>query len=153
MLTEYDISYIKWDMNRAYSQTGGENLENPQELWYRHVKAVYEIADRLKEKHPSLQLECCASGGGRVDYGALSHFDMVWTSDDTDPIDRLEIQDGFSLIYPTKSMRAWVTDTNRRVSPNDWDFRFNVTMHPRDVIMLHMILTYQAKKCLSNPCF
>lgn len=128
MLCKYDISYIKWDMNRAYSQTGAENLENPQELWYRHVKAVYEIADRLKEKHPSLQLECCASGGGRADYGALSHFDMVWTSDNTDPIDRLEIQHGFSLLYPIKCMRAWVTDTNRGSRPKDWDFRFNVTM-------------------------
>lgn len=128
MLCEYDISYIKWDMNRAYSETGAQNLANPQELWYRHTAAVYEIADRLKAKHPSLQIECCASGGGRADLGALSHFDMVWTSDDTDPVDRLEIQQGFSLIYPTKSMRAWVTDTNRHSRPRDWDFRFNVTM-------------------------
>lgn len=128
MLCEYDISYIKWDMNRAYSETGGENLENPQELWYRHIKAVYEIADKLKAKHPDLQIECCASGGGRVDLGSLSHFDMVWTSDNTDPIDRLEIQHGFSLLYPIKCMRAWVTDTNRGSRPNDWDFRFNVTM-------------------------
>ncbi len=128
MLCEYDISYIKWDMNRAYSQTGAQNLENPQELWYRHVKAVYEIADRLKQKHPALQLECCASGGGRVDYGALSHFDMVWTSDNTDPVDRLSIQHGFSLLYPVKCMRAWVTDTNRHSRPKDFDYRFNVTM-------------------------
>ena len=77
MLCEYDISYIKWDMNRAYSETGAQNLENSQELWYRHTKAVYEIADRLKAKHPDLQLECCASGGGRVDLGSLAHFDMV----------------------------------------------------------------------------
>lgn len=128
MLCEYDISYIKWDMNRAYSETGGENLENPQELWYRHIKAVYDIADRLKQKHPNLQLECCASGGGRVDLGSLSHFDMVWTSDNTDPVDRLEIQHGYSLLYPIKCMRAWVTDTNRDSRPNDWDLRFNVAM-------------------------
>ena len=128
MLCEYDISYIKWDMNRAYSETGGQNLENSQELWYRHIKAVYEIADKLKAKHPDLQIECCASGGGRVDFGSLSHFDMVWTSDNTDPLDRLEIQHGFSLLYPIKCMRAWVTDTTREQRPNDWDFRFNVTM-------------------------
>ncbi len=128
MLCEYDISYIKWDMNRAYSETGAQNLENSQELWYRHTKAVYEIADKLKAKHPDLQIECCASGGGRVDFGSLSHFDMVWTSDNTDPLDRLEIQHGFSLMYPIKCMRAWVTDTGRNVRPNDWDFRFNVTM-------------------------
>ena len=128
LLNEYDISYIKWDMNRAYSETGAQNLENSQELWYRHIKAVYEIADKLKAKHPDLQIECCASGGGRVDFGSLSHFDMVWTSDNTDPLDRLEIQHGFSLLYPIKCMRAWVTDTGRDQRPNDWDFRFNVTM-------------------------
>ncbi|MGN0447969.1 MAG: alpha-galactosidase [Acutalibacteraceae bacterium] len=128
MLDEYDISYIKWDMNRSYSETGAENLENPQELWYRHIKAVYEIADRLKAKHKDLQIECCASGGGRVDLGSLSHFDMVWTSDNTDPVDRLDIQNGYSLMYPIKCMRAWVTDTNRHSRPNDFDYRFNVAM-------------------------
>lgn len=128
MLSQYDISYIKWDMNRAFSETGAENLENPQELWYRHIKAVYEIADALKAKYKDLQIECCASGGGRADLGSLSHFDMVWTSDNTDPLDRLEIQHGFSLLYPIKCMRAWVTDTNRRKRPNDLDYRFNVSM-------------------------
>lgn len=128
MLNEYDISYIKWDMNRPFSETGAENLQNPQELWYRHVTAVYDIVDRLKAAHPGLQIESCASGGGRAELGALSHYDMVWTSDNTDPVDRLYIQEGYSMLYPIKCMRAWVTDTNRRERPNDLDFRFIVSM-------------------------
>ena len=128
LVGEYGIDYIKWDANRPFSETGAENLENPRECRLRHIRAVYEIADRLKEKYPDLQIEACASGGGRAELGALSHFDMIWTSDDTDPIDRLEIQHGYSLLYPIKCMRAWVTDTNRDVRPNDWDFRFNVSM-------------------------
>lgn len=128
MLSQYNIEYIKWDMNRVFTEPGAENLENPQELWYRHTQAVYEIADRLKAKYPNLQLECCSSGGGRADLGAMSHFDMVWTSDNTDPVDRLDIQHGFSLLYPIKCMRAWVTDTNRHSRPSDWDYRFNVSM-------------------------
>lgn len=128
MLTEYDISYIKWDMNRPFSETGAKNLENPQELWYRHVTAVYSIVDRLKAAHPGLQIESCSSGGGRAELGALSHYDMVWTSDNTDPVDRLYIQEGYSMLYPIKCMRAWVTDTNRRERPNDLDFRFIVSM-------------------------
>ena len=80
LLTENDISYIKWDMNRPFSETGAENLENPQELWYRHTLALYSVVDRLREKHPDVQFEACASGGGRVDFGAMHHFDMVWTS-------------------------------------------------------------------------
>ena len=128
LLSVYDIDYIKWDANRPISEAGAQNLENAQELRYRHIRAVYEIADRLKAKYPDLQIEACASGGGRAELGAMSHFDMVWTSDNTDPVDRLTIQHGYSLLYPIKCMRAWVTDTNRHSRPYDWDFRFNVSM-------------------------
>lgn len=128
MLSKHNIRYIKWDMNRPFSEIGAENLENQKELWYRHTQAVYSIADRLKEKYPYLQLEACASGGGRADYGAMSHFDMVWTSDNTDPVDRLDIQRGFSMIYPIKCMRAWVTDWNSDTRPVSLDFRFNSSM-------------------------
>ena len=128
MLSNHNIRYIKWDMNRPFSEIGAENLENQQELWYRHTKAVYSIADRLKEKYPYLQLEACASGGGRADYGALSHFDMVWTSDNTDPVDRLDIQRGFSMVYPIKCMRAWVTDWNSSTRPVSLDFRLSSSM-------------------------
>lgn len=128
MLEEYNIRYIKWDMNRPFSEIGTENLQNGKELWFRHTMAVYEIADRLKEKYPYLQLEACSSGGGRAETGALEHFDMVWTSDNTDPLDRLDIQYGFSLLYPIKCMRAWVTDTNLTRRPVSLDYRFNVSM-------------------------
>lgn len=128
MLEKHNIRYIKWDMNRPFSEGGAENLENAQELWLRHTKAVYAIADRLKEKYPYLQLEACASGGGRADLGALGHFDMVWTSDNTDPLDRLVIQQGFSMLYPIKCMRAWVTDWNDNRRPVSLDFRFASSM-------------------------
>lgn len=128
LLTENDISYIKWDMNRPFSETGAENLENPQELWYRHTLALYSVVDRLRAKHPDVQFEACASGGGRVDFGAMHHFDMVWTSDNTDPVDRLVIQNGYSYLYPIKCMRAWVTDMNRTSRPTSLDYRFNVSM-------------------------
>lgn len=128
MLTEYNIKYIKWDMNRPFSEIGAENLENQKELWQRHTQAVFDIVDTLKEKHPDVQFEACASGGGRTDLGSLSHFDMVWPSDNTDPVDRLDIQKGYSLIYPIKCMRAWVTDTNDKNRPVSLDYRFNVSM-------------------------
>lgn len=122
MLEKHNIRYIKWDMNRPFSEIGAENLENPQELWYRHTMAVYEIADQLKEKYPYLQLEACSSGGGRAELGALEHFDMVWTSDNTDPYDRLIIQNGFARLYPVKCMRAWVTDVNKKHRTLDYRF-------------------------------
>lgn len=128
MLQKHNIKYIKWDMNRPFSEIGAENLENGRELWLRHTEAVYRIADRLKQKHPYLQLEACSSGGGRADLGALGHFDMVWTSDNTDPVDRLFIQQGFSQLYPIKCMRAWVTDWNSDKRPATLDYRFNSSM-------------------------
>ena len=115
-------------MNRPFSEIGAENLENPKEIWQRHTQAVYDIVDILRERHPDVQFEACSSGGGRADLGALSHFDMAWTSDNTDPIDRLEIQHGYSLVYPIKCMRAWVTDANRDNRPITTDFRFVVSM-------------------------
>ena len=63
-----------------------------------------------------------------MDFGAMHHFDMVWTSDNTDPVDRLVIQNGYSYLYPIKCMRAWVTDMNRTSRPTSLDYRFNVSM-------------------------
>lgn len=128
MLTNHNIKYIKWDMNRPLSETGAENLPCPQELWYRHTEAVYNIVDRLKNKHPDVAIESCSSGGGRSDLGALHHFDQVWTSDNTDSIDRMTMQKWFTYLKPTKAMRAWVTDINWYNSPMSLDFRFNIAM-------------------------
>lgn len=128
LLSENNIKYIKWDMNRPFSEIGTDNLKNGKELWYRHTRAVFNIVDELKKKHTDVQFEACASGGGRTDLGSLSHFDMVWPSDNTDPVDRLDIQQGYSLIYPIKCMRAWVTDTNKKERPVSMAFRFAVSM-------------------------
>lgn len=128
LLSENNIKYIKWDMNRPFSEAGTGNLQNGKELWYRHSAAIFDIVDRLKEKHADVQFEACASGGGRTDLGSLSHFDMVWPSDNTDPVDRLDIQQGYSLLYPIKCMRAWVTDTNKKARPVSMPFRFAVSM-------------------------
>jgi len=128
LLDENNIKYIKWDMNRPFSEAGAENLETPKMLWYLHTKAVYDIVDRLKEKHKEVAFESCASGGGRSDYGALEHFDMVWTSDNTDAADRMTIQRGYTLLHPAKVMRAWVTDIEGINKPCSLDFRFNIAM-------------------------
>lgn len=128
LLTENNIRYIKWDMNRPFSETGAENLENPQMLWYLHTMAVYDLVDRLRAKHPQVQFESCASGGGRSDFGALSHFDEVWPSDNTDAIDRMTLQKTYTLLRPVKTMRAWVTDVGGSNKPTSLEFRFNIAM-------------------------
>lgn len=128
LLSNHNIKYIKWDMNRPFSEVGAENLDCQQMLWYLHTKAVYDIVDKLKELHPDVTFESCASGGGRADYGALMHYDQVWTSDNTDGIDRMVIQKGYSLLRPIKTMRAWVTDIAGINKHCSLDFRFNIAM-------------------------
>jgi len=65
----------------------------------------------LRKKHPKIEIESCSGGGGRVDLGILHYTDEVWPSDNTDPFDRLAMQDGFSYAYTPQIMMAWVTDS------------------------------------------
>lgn len=125
LLSAYDIDYIKWDANRPISQPSVK-----KDIWYRHIEALYGIVKELKAKHPGVLFEACASGGGRIDYGALSCFDDFWTSDNTDAYDRLYIQDSYSYIYPIKAMRAWVTDCPNFITQRSipLTFRFHSAM-------------------------
>lgn len=119
LLTKNEIDYIKWDANRPISQASID-----ESIWYKHIKAVYNIVDKVKERYPNVLIEACASGGGRVDFGALEHFDDFWTSDNTDALDRLTIQKSYSYIYPIKAMRAWVTDVPNFLSRREIPLKF-----------------------------
>lgn len=112
LLTENAISYIKWDMNRAMGECGSsfQKAADYKSIWVKHVYGFYSIISELRKKHPQVEFEACASGGGRADFGCMKYFDEFWTSDNTDPLVRLSIQETYSLIYPIKYMRAWVTD-------------------------------------------
>jgi len=119
LLSENNVTFIKWDMNRLISETGtcapgaaacDGNYHEQKEIWYKHIQNFYRVISTIREKHPNVEFECCAGGGARIDYGAMRYFDKFWTSDNTDPIDRMEIQDGYSLLYPIKYMSAWITD-------------------------------------------
>jgi alpha-galactosidase len=101
-----------------------------RDVWVRHIEAVYRIVATLKARHPGLLVEACASGGGRVDFGALRVFDDFWTSDNTDALDRLDIHRGYSLVYPPQAMRAWVTDVPNFLSQRSipLPFRFHSAM-------------------------
>ncbi len=125
LLTENDIGYVKWDYNRGMSEPGWPEapLKQQREIWVRHVQALYNLLDKLRANHPGVLFEACSSGGGRADLGALSHFDHVWTSDNTDPLDRLPIQLGYSLVYSPKTMYCWVTDTDFN-SQYKYDLRY-----------------------------
>lgn len=125
LLRSNDVDYVKWDANRPMSQVGVA-----RDVWFRHIEALYEIVAEVKRRHPGVLIESCASGGGRVDFGALSVFDDFWTSDNTDALDRLEIHRNYSLVYPPQAMRAWVTDVPNFLSQRSipLSFRFHSAM-------------------------
>ncbi|MEW2258091.1 alpha-galactosidase [Streptomyces sp. NPDC047869] len=111
LLSGAPIDYVKWDFNRCFTDAGWPGEPYPQRLWVDHVRALYALLDRLRAAHPRVAFESCSGGGGRIDLGVLSRTDQVWTSDNTDPLDRLAIQHGFSQIHPARVMAAWVTDS------------------------------------------
>ena len=96
----------------------------------QYVNNLYDILQRLRAKHPKVEIESCSGGGGRVDLGILRYTDEVWPSDNTDALDRLDIQYGFTHAYTPEVMVAWVTDVpnylDRRIVP--LQFRFLVAM-------------------------
>ncbi|MEU6592007.1 alpha-galactosidase [Streptomyces sp. NPDC046881] len=121
LLSSAPVDYVKWDFNRCFTDAGWPGEPYPQRLWVDHVRALYALLDRLRAAHPGVAFESCSGGGGRIDLGVLGRTDQVWTSDNTDPLDRLAIQHGFTQIHPARVMAAWVTDSpntqlNGRVS-------------------------------------
>lgn len=131
LVTENNIAFLKWDMNRNFSEPGWPEAgpANEKKIWVKYVSNLYEIIDRLRAKHPKLEIESCSGGGGRVDLGIMKRVDEAWTSDNTEAFDRLRIQEGFSYPYPAQVMMAWVTDVpnyNGRSTP--LQYRFLVAM-------------------------
>lgn len=104
LLSAHPIAYLKWDMNRdlTHPASGGRPASRAQ------VLAVYGLLDRLRAAHPGVEIESCASGGGRADYEILRRTDRIWTSDCNDPLERQEIQAAFSIFFPPEVMGAHV---------------------------------------------
>ena len=113
LLTENDIAFLKWDYNRNWSEPGWDQLPAAEQkkVYVEFTRNLYAILAELRHRHPKIEIESCSGGGGRVDLGILRYTDEVWPSDNTDPFDRLTLQDGFSYAYTPQVMMAWVTDS------------------------------------------
>ncbi len=127
LMTKYpDIAYFKWDCNspitNIYSVYEGKNQ---QKLYVDYTRGLKNVLDRVAAKYPNLPMMLCSGGGGRVDYDGLRYFTEMWPSDNTDPIQRLYIQYGYSQMFPAKVQAAHVTTWNKDASIK---FRTNVAM-------------------------
>ena len=101
VLDSAPITYVKWDMNR-HSIALGEKA-------HRYILGLYDILRRIFAPRPHILLESCSSGGNRFDLGMLSFGPQIWCSDNTDPIERIAIQESLSYLYPQSAFGAHVS--------------------------------------------
>ncbi len=126
LVTEYQIDYIKWDMNRDLVLAGDGT--NP--CAGKQAPAVYALMQRLNNAHPDLEIESCASGGARCDFGVLKSTGRVWTSDNIDPIARTTIQQGFARFFPPEIMGAHVGHMHAHLTGR------STNLHTRAIVAL-----------------
>lgn len=112
-----EIAFFKWDCNSPITNIYSPYLKDKQgQLYIDHVRGVYNVMKRVKENYPNVPMMLCSGGGARCDYEALKYFTEFWCSDNTDPVERVYIQWGFSQFFPAKAMCAHVTSWNKDTS-------------------------------------
>ena len=118
ILTENpDVAYFKWDCNSPITNIYSPYAKDKQGQFYvDHVRGIYNVLKRVKDKYPNVPMMLCSGGGARCDYEALKYFTEFWCSDNTDPIERIYIQWGFSQFFPAKAMASHVTSWNKNTS-------------------------------------
>ncbi|MFR2879834.1 MAG: alpha-galactosidase [Lachnospiraceae bacterium] len=105
------VSYVKWDMNRTFSDYYSQSLPAAQqgEMAHRYVLGLYRCMEELTRRFPEILFEGCAAGGNRFDPGILCYFPQIWGSDDTDACCRADIQTNYSYGYPLSTVSAHVS--------------------------------------------
>ena len=131
VLSSAKIEYVKWDYNRHITDMYSATLKNQGEFYHRYILGLYEVLRRIfVERHPDVLLESCSSGGNRFDLGMLCYSGQIWTSDDTDALERLDIQRGIYTFYPQSTVSAHVsmTPNQQTLRSVPLSTRFNVAM-------------------------
>lgn len=120
-----EIAFFKWDCNSPITNIYSPYLREKQsQLYVDHVRGIYRVLERLNAKYPHLPMMMCSGGGGRCDYEGLKYFTEFWPSDNTDPLERIFIQWGFSQIFPSQVLCAHVTSWGKQ----PLKFRVDVAM-------------------------
>ena len=136
LMTKYpDIAYMKWDANVEGRNYGSGYLPDDRQLEINtaYHNGLEKALQRIRQKYPDLVLQACGGGGGRANYGTMPYFDEIWVSDNTDPLQRVYMQWGTSMFYPSMAMAQHVSASPNhqtgRVTP--LKFRFDVAMSGR----------------------
>ncbi|MBB2182669.1 alpha-galactosidase [Lachnospiraceae bacterium MD1] len=134
-----NIRYVKWDMNRIFSDRYSSSLDadRQKEFSHRYIMGLYEVIGTLTRRFPQILFEGCASGGNRFDLGILCYMPQIWASDNTDAICRVTIQSGYSYGYPLTVMGAHVSGC-----PNHQTLR-NTSIETRFEVAAFGLLGYE----------
>jgi alpha-galactosidase len=130
------MAFIKWDCNAViYNAYSPYLKDNQSALYIDYVNGLYKVMARVREKYPHLPIMLCSGGGGRVDYGAMKYFTEFWPSDNTDPLERVFIQWGYSYFYPAiaqcNHITSWGSQTLKfrtdvaMMGKMGWDIQVN----------------------------
>ncbi len=143
VLSSANIAYVKWDMNRIFSDYFSQYLspDHQQEVAHRYVLGFYQLAKTLTEHFPNILFEGCSSGGNRFDLGMLCYFPQIWGSDNTDAVSRLSIQNGYSYGYPMSTIGAHVSAV-----PNHQTLRVT-PLESRFAVASFGVLGYECNLC------
>lgn len=120
LLSEYEIAYLKWDHNRDIVDAA----HNGRQGVHAQTAALYRLLDQVRVRHPGVEIESCASGGGRIDLGVLARTDRVWTSDMTDAVERQEIQRWTGLLLPPELLGAHISSERNHQTGRVLDLSF-----------------------------
>lgn len=152
LITENDLDYLKWDMNRYISEAGwdGASEKEQEEIYIRYTRNLYRVWETISQRHPDVLLEDCASGGGRSDYGMLRYCNRINRSDNSDPVDVLKLHEGFSFLFQPKiaggagNISASPNNMNGRVTP--LKYRAHIGMTGAMSVGINL-LTASAQEC------
>jgi alpha-galactosidase len=125
ILTEYKISYIKWDHNRDLIDAGTSPDGRPGV--HQQTLAFYRLVDEIKAAHPGLEIETCSSGGARVDLGVLERTDRVWVSDCIDPLERQQMNRWTSQLVPPELLGSHIASARSHTTGRMHDLSFRAT--------------------------
>ena len=139
ILESSNIEYVKWDANRHLTDVWSALLpaERQGEVFHRFILGLYDFLEKITQRFPNVLFEGCSGGGGRFDAGMMYYHPQIWCSDDTDAVERLEIQYGTSFAYPVSTMGAHVS-----VCPNHQTGR-SVSMKTRGVVAMAGTFGYE----------
>jgi alpha-galactosidase len=130
LLSENNIKFIKWDMNKVLTDPGFMSAPSDEQRAVRikYVENLYRLVSSLRKEFPDVWFENCSSGGGRVDLGMARLFDFNWASDNTDPVERIFIQDAYLSVFPANTMISWVTHEDWHQQQHPLEYKFDVCM-------------------------